>query len=286
MEYTHFTYNLNKCHFGNAGFLMESFSMPWGEDDQVVEVMAASPNALPSEHSSLCCWHYILRQVPSNSVVLDIGAYSGVYSLLATTARPDIRAICFEPSCVTYSRLVNNIKLNKLYERIIPFHGAAGSTHTSVILKHKYGPLSITSGDSVCDSSPHDHEERVQSIALDSLFVEGSALPGALGSRCGQPFTNARISAIKIDVEGLELDVLRGSQEILMKHKPFLIVEALTPAAAKNIDTALVPIGYTTEYLPQDRNVLAFAEPTSRLSVMEITESTTFSFHRLLRLAL
>lgn len=52
------------------------------------------------------------------------------------------------------------------------------------------------------------------------------------------------VSLIKIDVEGMEPEVLRGARETILEHKPRLFVEAIDRQARKR-NAAEIPRGYT-----------------------------------------
>ena len=58
-------------------------------------------------------------------------------------------------------------------------------------------------------------------------------------------------SLIKVDVEGHELQVLRGGQECLQNHKPVLIVESFPPKQ-EEVLCFLSALGY--EIRDADRN--------------------------------
>jgi FkbM family methyltransferase len=49
---------------------------------------------------------------------------------------------------------------------------------------------------------------------------------------------------VKIDVEGAELDVLRGAPELLRSEKPHVFVEAATPKHLGELTSHLTPLGY------------------------------------------
>ena len=54
-----------------------------------------------------------------------------------------------------------------------------------------------------------------------------------------------RIDFIKIDVEGMEYDVLMGGNDSIEKYKPTLCIEIWDPENLKNIQNDLSEIGYT-----------------------------------------
>lgn len=52
------------------------------------------------------------------------------------------------------------------------------------------------------------------------------------------------VRILKIDIEGLEMEVLRGAKSILERDKPELFLEAGTPAHQQRLDELLTPLGY------------------------------------------
>ena len=52
---------------------------------------------------------------------------------------------------------------------------------------------------------------------------------------------------IKIDVEGLELEVLRGAQATLREHRPTLVIEAHFRELASAVTARLATLGYRCE---------------------------------------
>ena len=252
-----FTLSLNKCLFETTTFLMESMILPWGEDDQVVAAYANSTPCKPAEAQSLYIWHSYLSGSTKPGLVLDIGAYSGIYSLLACMSTPHIKSLAFEPSSVTFGRLSRNIALNKLFSRVIPFHGAAWSTNMQTQLPHRYGPLSLNSGDGLIATEISDHEEYISCMAPDSL-LGNDPLPGAAGSKSLSSYRSLPIVAMKIDVEGAELEVLNGSKQIIDQYSPLIIAEALDLNAQKELRFFLEKLGYDVTFIDEDSNIIAY----------------------------
>ena len=52
---------------------------------------------------------------------VDVGANVGSYTLLACSVR-GARGICFEPVPLTYQRLLDNLRLNDMTERVRAFN--------------------------------------------------------------------------------------------------------------------------------------------------------------------
>jgi FkbM family methyltransferase len=81
-------------------------------------------------------WAFAVRAAPANSVVLDVGAFAGLYSLVATSVRIDVRAIAFEPATMTYGRLARNILWNQLDMRVIAANLAVSDQAASITFIH------------------------------------------------------------------------------------------------------------------------------------------------------
>jgi FkbM family methyltransferase len=74
---------------------------------------------------------------------------------------------------------------------------------------------------------------------------------------------DVKVHLIKIDVEGNELDVLRGSKKILRRHHPKLIIEFVSGISDPDILEFLDALGYTYSVPPQpdhERNLIASIE--------------------------
>ena len=69
---------------------------------------------------------------------------------------------------------------------------------------------------------------------------------------------------IKIDVEGLELEVLRGAQATLREHRPTVVAEAHSPELATATTARLVAAGYRCETFrpPHGSGLHIVAHPT------------------------
>jgi FkbM family methyltransferase len=52
------------------------------------------------------------------------------------------------------------------------------------------------------------------------------------------------IAMMKVDVEGMEIDVLKGAVQTIKAHRPHLFLEAITPKDKEIIDNYLAPLGY------------------------------------------
>jgi FkbM family methyltransferase len=127
--------------------------------------------------------------------LLDCGANFGYWSVLVTS-RPfgAHKAIAIEPSSDNFTKLANNARVNgNRFETLKCAIGAAKGTARLSGTKHE--AFSIAGG-------VNSDGEEVPVIALDHLLDDGKIAPGGK-------------YLIKLDVEGVEIDAIRGGKRLL-----------------------------------------------------------------------
>jgi FkbM family methyltransferase len=150
---------------------------------------------------------WIESSVRAGDVFYDIGANVGAYSMVAASqAPPHVVVHAFEPSFSTYHQLCNNVILNGLERSVFPHLIAIGAAKGVSTLNYQ----SLVAGTSLhtvgakIDFRGKEfepvYEQRVLVFGLDDLVFDwGFDMP----------------NHVKIDVDGTELDVLRGARRVL-----------------------------------------------------------------------
>jgi FkbM family methyltransferase len=129
--------------------------------------------------------------------IVDVGANIGYYLLLlAQAAAPSCRITCIEPSVENLPELEESLRRNHL-PNVTLHRVALGAARSRIGLRS-----GINSG--VTDVNEGRHE--VELLPLDDLITEP-------------------VELIKIDVEGYEYEVLKGSRRVLSSMRPLLLVE-------------------------------------------------------------
>lgn len=182
---------------------------------------------------------FLNKYLSEGDIFLDIGANIGLFSLHASKrVGSEGMVYAFEPATKTYGRLVDNIRINGI-GNVKPIR--IGLSNEDDILElnvstngHEAWNTFVSSND-----SKFSLKEEVQVRSLDNFILE-------------QGIDISRISLIKLDVEGFEINVLKGSTSLLKTlDAPAFMVE-FTDENAVNAGNCchelykyLLPFGYT-----------------------------------------
>jgi FkbM family methyltransferase len=151
--------------------------------------------------------------VRPGTVVIDVGANVGAHTLpLARAVGPDGRVVAVEPTTAAFSRLKGNIALNPdLAPRIAAVQAAVGAPG-GVLESTYYAAWPL-----VAAESRHPvHLGAEQSTANARFFTLDELL---------RSLDVSAVSLIKIDVDGGEIDVLRGAAGVIRRDRPTVIFE-------------------------------------------------------------
>ncbi len=142
--------------------------------------------------------------IKKGDTVLDIGANIGAHTLLfAHLIGMEGEVHAFEPQRIVFQTLCANMALNSIVKAYC-YNEAVGDIIDSLMVPQikpwvqaNFGGLSL--GD-------HEVGENVKSTTVDSLSLRSCHF-------------------IKIDVEGMEIQVLKGAANTIIRYKPILYVE-------------------------------------------------------------
>ncbi len=161
---------------------------------------------------------------PPPSVAIDIGANIGNHSLFFSSFVCD-QVIAVEPNPAVIPILQSNLKQNihncHIYEFGLGDEESTGSIDLAYA-KDNLGAAKIS----------QESDGSIKITTLDSLL-----------SQHLEP--SSVVSLIKIDVEGMEPQVLRGAKNTLSKYKPEIFVEASSKQELEKTQSVLEPLGYT-----------------------------------------
>jgi len=147
----------------------------------------------------------LFSQVHNATRIVDVGANIGWTALRMASIAKNGWVMAFEPDPLNHQRCKENVNLNS-FENLQLFPVALGSEtgHATMEVRTPYN----FGGNRII---PGGGEGRLVSLRkLDDMVDE---------------FPDSQIDLLKIDVEGYELEVLRGAAQLIKRCKPILFVE-------------------------------------------------------------
>ena len=142
------------------------------------------------------------RELAIGGTMLDIGANVGRMSIPRVILGDATIAYCAEPDPVNYECLVRNARDNKLCGLVLPDRVALGSINGTVALEQSR----TAGGHKVVDA-----DRRTNNRLIDVPASTFDAWVARLGVDLAQ------VTFVKIDVQGSEVEVLRGAGTVLAR---------------------------------------------------------------------
>ena len=144
--------------------------------------------------------------------VYDVGAFQGLLTLYF--ARQAKTVICYEPNSSNYNRLLENVRLNGLDNVVVRKMGAGAKVEDATLVYSKLmpggGSLEPAIADRIRQSGSDTVRQPVHITTLDQDIREAALPPPDF---------------MKIDIEGFEIEALRGASHTLTSHSPALFLE-------------------------------------------------------------
>lgn len=153
---------------------------------------------------------YLNKYINNDTTILEIGANIGNHAVYWAKQQKVNKIYSFEPILKTFKRLEQNIKINNL-KNVEIFNFAAGDKDSQGSID--FYNVENTGATSIKESDDGD----LKIVKIDNLKFDN------------------KIDFIKIDVEGFEINVLKGMTKLLKEQKPVVYIES----AANNIDEVL-----------------------------------------------
>ena len=143
---------------------------------------------------------------------LDIGANSGIYSLIIGNKFNKIKIKSFEPVKKTITEFKNNLKLNNKLKNIKLYEFGLSNKNSQLLMKAKVRDDFIqSSGFGIVKTNDN----------LKNLYIEKNIF------KVGDSIIKLKDKdiSIKIDVEGHEYEVLQGLKKLINHNRIFLQIE-------------------------------------------------------------
>lgn len=145
------------------------------------------------------------RLCAPDDFVIEVGANIGTHTVaIAKRVGPGGTVLAFEPQRLVFQNLCANVALNSL-RNVFCYWAAAGAAEGKITVPEPDPGQANNFGGIALGGN-------AQGFAVDCLMLDGFlSLP--------------RLKLIKIDVEGMEMDVISGARELIRKFRPVIYVE-------------------------------------------------------------
>ncbi|WP_428265133.1 FkbM family methyltransferase [Haliangium sp.] len=222
-----------------------SFYLPDHERDHVQGLIARGRSFYEND-----MLQHAATLLKPNDLVIDVGAYIGNHTLFFAGIC-DAEVVAFEPNPPSFAILDQNIALNGLQDRVTAYNKGLGRACAKAEVispsRKNQGSAQLTLSD----------DGQVDVVALDDI-------PLARAPRI-----------IKIDVEGMEAEVLAGAAKLIQDAHPLLYIETQSKAKLANIFPTLRSWGYSIVGQFNPTPTLMFAPEGELLSI--INEQVAYS---------
>lgn len=172
----------------------------------------------------------MLASLREGDVLFDVGANIGLVTLLTARAQPSVSVHSFEPEPRNAARLAENVELNAL--KNVRIHRVALGSFPGSAKLYVVGEM----GSGLHSLAPSETEGHA---SIDIGVTTGAEVARETGSRP---------SVMKIDVEGFEMDVLKGCEPLLGAggcREVFLEAHAHAPVSAAEVRAWMEARGYS-----------------------------------------
>lgn len=202
---------------------------------------------LPTKHFEISVFYYkhgldsfspqTLAKI-KNLDVIDVGGFIGDSALIFQSFT-NKNIYSFEATSHNYNLMLQTLKLNNT-NRIVPLKKGLGSEKTTMTISILDSASSLIRDNTLYGST---QSEEIELITLDSYVKEH----------------DLKIGLIKVDIEGFEMDFLKGAKETICSQKPAMILSIYHQASDFFDIKPLLEswnLGYTFRvYKPIDYNI-------------------------------
>lgn len=156
--------------------------------------------------------HELIKEI-RNPIIFDIGANIGTFTTWMAKAFPNGKVHAFEPQRSVFQMLSGNAAINNLYN-VYTYNMGLGKESTKVEFeepnyfeKNDFGTFSLI-------------EEIISEKTKNKIVVQINTLDWFIDY-----YNIQKVHLLKIDVEGMDLDVLIGGHNTIKKHLPVIFIE-------------------------------------------------------------
>jgi FkbM family methyltransferase len=188
--------------------------------------------------------------LPKNYAIIDCGAHIGdgaipIAHTLINMNRSDITVYAIDPSKYKCDFINYIKKKNNLYNLVVLNYGLSDKNEVYKQISQSLNKHPRNTGGMIWSKSPELYNDNNKFIKLDDLVKKN--------------IIKHKIGIIHLDVEGMEVNALKGANETITKNKPYLSLENNNKHKDNNnFFLEWLPKGYKYKYNKNDNNILMY----------------------------
>jgi FkbM family methyltransferase len=184
------------------------------------------------EKESLKIWAHLSKDA---NKIIDIGANTGVFSMLACNNNPDAKIIAIEPIDINFGILMKNILKNKFH--IHPIKAALSNvtgTAKMFMIKDRLNYMTSVNDNRYLNPPQQPGTPNIVEVEVPTYTFQDIE----------EIYSYPKIDLVKIDVEGHEIPVLENMMDRIKKDTPVLLIEVIGDDNAEKLNKMFKPLGY------------------------------------------
>ena len=184
------------------------------------------------EKESLKIWAALC---PEANTILDIGANTGIFSLIAKANNEQAQVYAIEPIDINFDVLTKNMEKNKFAIHAIQAAlSNISGTAKMYMIKDRLNYM----------TSINDNRYLVHPQTPDASDVIEIEVPTITFRDIEVKYNLPKIDLVKIDVEGHEIPVLENMYQRIKEDRPIILVEVIGDENAVALNNMFKPLGY------------------------------------------
>lgn len=204
---------------------------------------------------------YDITTFPDNSFMIDAGANIGMFTLFMKQRYPSSTILAFEPAPSTFTTFQRNMKLHNI-SGVHAYQCGLGSENTRLGLTfypQMPGNSTLYAEDKNNQMKFVDEKHPISQLMKETEYVEVEVR--RLSDLLDEIPDLQRVDLLKVDVEGAELDALRGLEDRHWKLIQNIVVEICDSKGEFNtVKTLLKSMGFAVvtekpDWAPEDLNM-------------------------------
>lgn len=176
--------------------------------------------------------NYLNLNATHGGIFIDVGTNIGNHSIFFGKFMAD-QVVCIEPSYRLHQVLERNLSVNKIKNSTLLKIGVGAEPGFAKLVFHPDDKEQTGMTQLSTEVKRTENVKLVEVRTLDSVVDEMK-----------EKFPDLPVNLVKIDVEGMQMEVMEGFKETLKNHKPQLVIEANSEEEQTELFEFLKPFGY------------------------------------------